>query len=385
MPGKGGERKIKALVLSCNTGEGHNSVAKAIKECFDANGEQCDIVDSLKFISDRVSGFMSKGHVLVYRHIPVLFRKGYSHAEGHEELFEEDSFTYKLMAAGAENLYNYIVENGYDTVICSHVFPSLMLTEVLKEYKAELRTCYVSTDYTISPGTIESRLDGYFMSDAVSAEQLEGQLDTGRVIESGIPVRQDFFRRVPKPEAKKAMGIPEDAKHILMMCGSMGCGPIKRLAQRLAESLDDGQYLTVVCGTNRRLENRLENRAEERENVRVLGYCDNIPLLMDSADLYLTKPGGISVSEAAVKALPMVLVNTVAGCEEYNLDYAVECGLAKTADTVEELAELCVRLINNDDELIAMHEAGRRIAVHNGAQIVYEYLKKMELNGKKEN
>ena len=39
-------------------------------------------------------------------------------------------------------------------------------------------------------------------------------------------------------------------------------------------------------------------------------------LLMDSADLYLTKPGGISVTEAASMRLPMVFIDAVAGCEE---------------------------------------------------------------------
>ena len=43
--------------------------------------------------------------------------------------------------------------------------------------------------------------------------------------------------------------------------------------------------------------------------------------MMDSADLFLTKPGGISTTEAMVKGLPMVLVNVVGGCETPNLEF----------------------------------------------------------------
>lgn len=56
-------------------------------------------------------------------------------------------------------------------------------------------------------------------------------------------------------------------------------------------------------------------------------------LLMDSADLYLTKPGGLSISEASAKKLPMVFLNAVAGCESYNLHFFLERGVAQTADS----------------------------------------------------
>lgn len=370
--------------MSCNTGEGHNSVAKAIKQCFDAAGEQCDIVDSLALIDERVSEFMSKGHVFMYRHVPNLFRDGYEDAKEHEERFGEGYFTYELMANGARPLYKLITEEGYDTVICPHVFSGLMVTEVNKKYTTNFTSCFVDTDYTVSPGARETLLDKYFMPDE-SVLTAADKVYMDRIVVSGIPVRQEFFHSTNKAEAKRALGIPEGSKHILMMCGSMGCGPIKRLAQGLAEAMGENQFLTVVCGTNQRLENRLENRVEEKENVRILGYVDNIPALMDSADLYLTKPGGISVSEAAAKALPMVLVNTVGGCEEYNLNYAVDKGIAKTADSPKALLTLTMGLISDDEELNKMRTAALALSKRNGGQIVYDCLKQMDREKKTKN
>ena len=76
---------MKALILSCNTGQGHNSCSAAIKECFEAHGTVCDVTDALGFISQGVSKFISKGHVFVYRHMPWLFRRGYRYSERHGE------------------------------------------------------------------------------------------------------------------------------------------------------------------------------------------------------------------------------------------------------------------------------------------------------------
>ena len=66
---------MKLLILSCNTGEGHNSVAKALKEQFDADRVECQIMDTLSFGFKGQSYIISNGHVFVYRHLPWLFGK----------------------------------------------------------------------------------------------------------------------------------------------------------------------------------------------------------------------------------------------------------------------------------------------------------------------
>ena len=57
----------------------------------------------------------------------------------------------------------------------------------------------------------------------------------------------------------------------------------------------------MVCGTNQELKHRLGKQYAGSGRIRVMGYAENVSGLMDSADLFLTKPGGISTSEAAVK------------------------------------------------------------------------------------
>ena len=71
---------------------------------------------------------------------------------------------------------------------------------------------------------------------------------------------------------------------------------------------------------------------------------------MDSADLYLTKPGGLSVTEAAAKRLPMVYIDAVAGCERHNCRFFVEHGGAIAGANVEELTRLCLKLLRNPQQ-----------------------------------
>jgi processive 1,2-diacylglycerol beta-glucosyltransferase len=106
----------------------------------------------------------------------------------------------------------------------------------------------------------------------------------------------------------------------------------------------------------------------------VLGYVNNVSELMDAADLYLTKPGGISVSEATAKGLPMVLINAVAGCEQYNLKYCLERGMAKTADTPEQLSVLCAELLSDTEALAGMRQQIERYAHNDAAKSIFEQL-----------
>lgn len=87
---------MQTLILSCNTGAGHNSCAQAVQEAYHSRGEICNIIDSLQFISEKASTFISNWHTRIYRHAPRLFDAGYQRAESHEDIFCEGTPIYFL-------------------------------------------------------------------------------------------------------------------------------------------------------------------------------------------------------------------------------------------------------------------------------------------------
>ena len=230
---------MKVLILSCNTGEGHNSCAAALEEECRNQNIPCDTEDALRFISPEVSRFISNWHVRIYRHAPGLFRVGYRAAEDHPAQFHEGSALYRYLTQGAEKLCGFIAGSGYDTVICTHTFAALMVSEVVKTHLPNLKTCFIATDYTCSPSVKDSSLDRYFIpASSLSGDFLGGGVTSERLRACGIPVRQMFRSSVRKEDAKRAFGIPANHKHLVMMCGSMGCGPMHGLTLKLAKELN---------------------------------------------------------------------------------------------------------------------------------------------------
>ena len=366
---------MRTLILSCNTGEGHNSCAKAIQETYAAHDETCDIVDALQFISKRASQFISDWHSRIYRHAPKLYKAGYHTAEERTSVFREGTTVYRYLTSGSEKLYHFILDGGYDNIICTHVFPALALTAMLKHHPMPLVTSFVSTDYTCSPSVENSELDYYFIPDiSLTEEFVQCGVPREKLIDSGMPVKQAFYLNTDKAAAKAELGLPVDHQHLLVMCGSIGCGPIKELTEDLLIRLTSEQELTIVCGANEELFAKLERHFAHDPRIHIHGMVDYVPLLIHSADLFLTKPGGLSTSEAAACGVPMLLMDTVAGCEGHNLNFFLRQGIAVTADTPKHLADLAAALLADPGQLQKMARAARRWKGDTPSEIIYAFL-----------
>ena len=376
---------MATLILTCSTGQGHNSCARAIQEYYQAQGETCTVEDALAFVSPRISKIICWGHVTIYRHFHGLFQIGYRYSEKHSGVFAEDSGIHRLLTMGTERIRDFLVSRSYDTVICTHTFASIMMTEVQRRYHLPIRTCLVATDYTCNPGTKESEVDLHFIpAEPLSVYYECPRIADDQIVSSGIPIRQMFYHSVSKTEAKLAFGIPTHHQHLLMMCGSMGCGPMKNLTRQLARQMNGNTDLTIVCGTNRSLFDELSRKYRGQDNIHILGYVEDMSKLLDSADLYLTKPGGISVSEAAMKNLPMVFVDAVAGCEEYNKIYFIQKQAAKTGRSVRELTEVCLDLLEHPEKLQKMRRNLLCDEKHNAAAVIFERMTGLEPAEQKE-
>ena len=349
---------MKVLILSCNTGGGHNACAQALAAQLESMGHESVTLDALGYVSDRVSRFVSNWHVCFYRHFPKLYGKGYRYAEAHPTTFDEDSAACRILRSGCERMRQDVKDGGYGAVICTHLFPAMMLSFIQHETPLPVRTCFIATDYTASPSCNCVALDYCVIPDAsLTDEFVRAGIRAESIVPCGIPVRSMFETYTDMAQAKRAFSVAPQHRHLVIMSGSMGCGPISEVVSRLARSMPDTCELSVVCSSNKKLFRKLRMRFGYRKNVHVLGFVRNISRLLDSADVFITKPGGISTTEAVVKGVPMVLINAVGGCESHNLEFFVSRGAACTADTPKELAWQSLQLLQNEPRRASMRRA----------------------------
>ena len=125
---------------------------------------------------------------------------------------------------------------------------------------------------------------------------------------------------------------------IALACGSMGAGPLRTTAQKVAELMGPEDLLVTICGSNHRMYQQMQSdffRPVDR--VRVLGYTHEMFRYMYASDLLLTKAGGLTTAEAVAAGTPLLYLNAVPGCESHNIDFMTRHGCALAVNSDEEL------------------------------------------------
>ena len=252
---------MRVLILTCNTGGGHNAVAAALKESFESRGAGCDVMDGLGFISKKASKFVSKWHTRFYRRYPELYKAGYMSAEKDQGMDRRDGPVYRYIARGARRLGRTIYSGGYGAVVCVHVIPAMMMTALKQSWRDCPVFCFVATDYTCSPTVGACTPDICVIPhEELTEEFVACGIDRESILPAGIPVRRVFREQGDRTAARKALGLPAEGRHIVLMSGSIGCGPMGDVAEELDIRLEKGDFASVLCGSNKQMRYALELR-----------------------------------------------------------------------------------------------------------------------------
>lgn len=334
---------MRIAMLSCNTGEGHNSTARAIQAVLEDRGVETELIDVLACLSPRISKFICNWHARLYKYAPKLWDVGYRAVEKKEQRSDEGAMLSELLSLGANKLKVILEKGNYDAAVCPHVFSAMMMTELRRTAGNTLPCYFVGTDYTCYPYVDCCDLDGYFIpaADLVPLHVKVG-IPEEKLHPCGIPVRQEFYSRSARGLAREKLDIHSDSTAILLMCGSMGCGPMRKITRELTEKLPENSLLVAVCGKNEKLYSALSSIKSEK--LRVLGFTNQIHEYMDAVDMIVTKPGGLSATESANKRVPMVFINAIGGCENHNFNFFLEKGYAvgstQTTQVIQQTLDL---------------------------------------------
>lgn len=317
---------MRVLILTCNTGGGHNAVAAALRDSLQRCGASCDVMDGLGFISKKASKFVSKWHTRFYRRYPKLYKAGYMSAEGDKEMDRRDGPVYRYIARGARRLGRTLQSGGYDAVVCVHVIPAMMMTALKQAWSACPVFCFVATDYTCSPTVGACTPDICVIPHQELADEFVScGIAAIPFCPPASPCVPPSASAVTGPRRGEPWACPETGRHIVLMSGSIGCGPMGDVAEDLDMRMADGDFATVLCGSNKQMRYALELRRLYR--VEAVGFTTQVQLYMDSADVLVSKPGGISITEAGTRGVPLLLADMVGGCETRNEAFFTAHGL----------------------------------------------------------
>ncbi len=342
---------MNILILSCNTGEGHNAAARAIREHAERSGNRAEIVDYLNFFNEKVNRLTCETYTGVVRHVPAAFGAFYHFGMMVSRMMpgETRSILYHGSRIAARKLWAYLQEHPADAVICTHMLAAEAVAWLRNHGYAVPFSVVVATDYTCYPFLREAALDYYIVPHPdVARKCMERGIPREKLLALGIPVSGRFSALPDQTTAKRMLGLP-DVPLYLVMGGSMGAGRLRTFTRRLLPRIGDG-LMVVVCGRNDALRESLERQFAGRENVRILGFTENVPVFMAACDCLYTKPGGLTSTETLVSGAPVVHTKPIPGCESDNFRFFAENGLSVPAKRIRRQIALGIELAQNPEK-----------------------------------
>ena len=367
---------MKALILSISTGQGHHATGQAVQNAFRDRGVECETLDAYEYIEPILSHLVSKGYLLSTAYARKISSKLYDIVVKKNKPLKKYSVPKITNTVWAKDLKEYIEESRPDVIICTHVL-SAILVHIMKEKEwldAATVAVGIVTDFTLHPLWEEASLMDYFVTptDLLEFQMEKKGLDPGKMLPIGIPIKPTFSERMDRYEARKKLGLDLHKHTILLMSGSMGYGRIDESIERLDRLNLDFQVI-VVCGNNKKMYQRVKG-LKTKKRFDIYGYADNVDVMMDAADCIITKPGGITTSEAIAKGLPMIMVNPIPGHEMRNAEFMLNNGLALYATKSFPLDEAVFSLFQHPERIAFLRSTIEIYARQDSAQHLCGFL-----------
>ena len=369
---------MKVLILSCNTGGGHNSAAKAIKEAFDERGHYCCVMDALSFGGQKASDLVCDTYIEMVKKTPKLFgeiyKMGNKLGQFNQEMGKHHSPIYYVNKLYADALEEYINENGFDLVICVHIFPAEAMTSLKKHNKIHIPFYFVATDYYCPPMLEETTPDIIFTAHKDSTfTYLDHGIDKNLLIPTGIPVSKKFLTKKDKLEMRKELGLNESDEVFLLMSGSMGYGDLLDTTRYIFENGNEHTRIIAITGHNEDLYKELQSTFKDETRLILLGFTDRVSDYLDASDVLLTKPGGLSSTEALAKGIVLIHTTPIPGCESENVQFFTEHHLSVCAKEASDAGRLAIDVMKDKFLQKQILEAQDNYRCINSAKQIVDY------------
>ncbi len=352
---------MKVLILSCNTGGGHNSCGRYIKEELDSNNIECDFKNYFEIVNLSKKDYSEKIYLKTLGKNGGIFKYAYKFADVYNKT-KIISPVYLINKIQSHRLYNYIKQNHYDLILCPHLFPAMALTAINKRHKVNF--IFVDTDYEYQPFTDETKADYYVIPKGLEERFVERGIEKEKLLSFGIPVSSNYINN-----AKKVRNT--DKKNVLIMLGSMGFGNIEEVLEDLL--CINNVCFTVVCGNNKKLYEKLQKY--NSQDFKVIGFSNKINDLIKSSDIVISKPGGLSSTEIASFRKAIIHAFPIPGVETSNTIFFNTHNMSFVANKKEEIIEY-VNILSNDDGIYnKMIENQKKYISKNSAKDLVDFIK----------
>lgn len=371
------------LILYASYGGGHLSAASSIQKCLNENYPhiQTEIVDCIKYINKSLDKITTGAYREMAKKAPNLWGKIYAGSQN-GILGHISSRSNKIMAI---KLTNLIKEKNPDLIISTHPFSSQMVSYLKRKGKINCKLATIMTDFAPHKQWLigHEYADYFFVAhEKMKTDLIDYGVNKEKIYATGIPLSDKFLQRYDIEKIYNNFELDQSKKTILFFGGGeFGLGKEKtiQIFRSLIQNIQNYQVV-AVAGKNERMKQSFEEIIKEfhiENNVRVLGFTNQVPELMSISNLVISKPGGLTTTEILASHLPMIIINPIPGQEEENAELLESYGVGIWIKKEDNPDIIFQKILTSDDILQHMKEKTSLLSKPNSTKTICDILVNM--------
>jgi processive 1,2-diacylglycerol beta-glucosyltransferase len=355
----------RILILSASVGTGHVRAAEAVELATreiapDALVENLDV---LELTNSAFRRLYARSYLDLVNRAPHVLGYVYDLLDRQPPPRRSSDRLRRLVERlNLRRLERFLQQGHWDVIVNTHFLPAELIAMLRSKGQFSTPQMTVTTDFETHRLWVNQPCDHYFTATEEGAVNLaHWGVPAGHITVTGIPVHPAFSRAGDRSDCRARHGLAGDRPVILQLAGGFGVGPIEDLFDAVL-AVEIPLELVVVTGRNPALEQRLlECTPPPRHGVHVLGYTTQMHDLMTAADLVMTKPGGLTTSEALACGAALVVVNPIPGQESRNSDFLLENGAAIKVNNVATLSYKLSGLLRAPERIAQLRQNARQL------------------------
>jgi processive 1,2-diacylglycerol beta-glucosyltransferase len=345
----------KILILSGDFGEGHQQAALAIKQAIQKKYPQMEtkLIDFMKWAHPYTHSISRFLFLQTVKKAPFVYGYLFQKTKDHNSFISE-AFNH-LSLRKMQQLMEQIAPS---VVVCTFPLAAAAMSLLKKYGLTAVPMITVITDHTDHSYWIHPCTNHYIVGSEQVQQALRSRgISDHQITVTGIPVKTEFSETYSRGLLRKKHGLDPNIFTALVMGGGLGIMGAGGLDMQTLENLPDPIQIVILCGHNEKLKEQLSQQLNHsKHQIIVKGYVDHVYEFMAAADLLITKPGGLTTSEAIAMELPMLLCKPLPGQERDNANFLVQQQLAVFSEEESNLKSELLELIQNPLALKKMRQ-----------------------------
>jgi UDP-N-acetylglucosamine:LPS N-acetylglucosamine transferase/histidinol phosphatase-like PHP family hydrolase len=337
----------RILIFTAGFGEGHNTAARNIRDAIeylaedDADVEILDLFDSCY---GRFNDLLRRAYLTAINKTPRLWQ-GFYHLVDRPGVIEANLMALARMRKAMEEV---IGRQEPDVVVSTYPIYHYLLDQIYADGRRRSfsKITVITDSITVNSLWYRCQSDYLIVANEATAETLRAAgVPDEKIKVLGFPVQLEFTKPPPELPDVSAGGRPK----ILYLINS-GKKKAPRVVERLIEH--DDWDVTISAGRDPKILEMANAMAEEAtERVRVMGWTSQMPNLIRSHHIMVSKAGGATVQEAIAGLCPIVVNQIVPGQEEGNYELLKRINAGVLAEKPKEIIQWLERAFADNGSL----------------------------------